>query len=58
MTYGAATEESVAKLKEAGIDTYVHTVNDPEEVEYGQSIGIAGFYTDSLSPEDLKMKDQ
>lgn len=57
-TYGAATEESVAKLKEAGIDTYVHTVNDPEEIEYGQNIGIAGFYTDSLSLEDLKMRDQ
>lgn len=54
MTDGAASEENVAMLKENGITTYVHTVNEAEKVKKGQSIGIAGFYTDSLSPEEIK----
>lgn len=53
MTYGSASEASIALLKEAGITAYVHTVNDLSEVEYGRSIGIGGFYTDSLSPDEI-----
>lgn len=53
MNYASATEEKVSALREAGIQTYVHTVNDMDVVKQCQDLGVVGFYTDTVSPSDF-----
>jgi glycerophosphoryl diester phosphodiesterase len=43
----------VASLKAAGAFTFVHTINNLQEVRQLEAEGIHGFYTDSLTPGDL-----
>lgn len=45
--------EFVAALKEKGIFTFVHTINDIEKVNEYQKLGVHGFYTDFLTNDDL-----
>lgn len=45
-----ASARFIAKLKAAGISTYVHTINDASEVSRLRGLGASGFYTDSISP--------
>lgn len=54
MNYENMTEDMVAKLKEAGIMTFTHTVNDMEEVRRELAMGVSGFYTDFLSLNDMQ----
>ncbi|WP_447955898.1 glycerophosphodiester phosphodiesterase family protein [Vreelandella sp. EE7] len=54
--YGLAMPRRMAErgdghaLSEAGISTYVHTVNTQRELEYYQSLSIDEIYTDWLAP--------
>lgn len=40
-------------MKELGFTVYEFTVNRVEEAKRSLNRGIASFYTDDLSPEDL-----
>lgn len=53
MSYGSASQDYVSRLHEAGIHTFAFTVNDMDQVNQGREIGITGYYTDTLSPEDM-----
>lgn len=39
-----------------GIDIYAHTVNDEDAAENLEAMGVAGIYTDFLTPENIKGK--
>lgn len=54
MWYYWATPEVMEIAKDYGIEVYVHTVNDTEDVEKLKSMGVKGFYTDFLTPEIIE----
>ena len=41
-----AVEGYVDGMLQSGIPLYIHTVNDPAEMESYLALGITGFYTD------------
>ncbi len=43
-------KEFLASLKEKGIYTYTHTINDEQKVKYFKSQGVDEVYTDFLNP--------
>jgi glycerophosphoryl diester phosphodiesterase len=43
----------MASLKAAGVFTFVHTINNMEDVRKLEAAGVYGFYTDTLAPGDL-----
>ena len=49
-----ATSEVMEIAKQYGIKVYVHTVNNKELVEKLGKLGVTGFYTDYITPEELK----
>lgn len=53
MNYWATTAETAEQLHSAGLQLYVFTVNEQQDLEHGVAIGIDGFYTDSVFPELL-----
>lgn len=55
MPQASARLEKSEILHGYGLKVYTHTVNKSYEVRYGLNSGIAGFYTDSLLPEDYFM---
>jgi glycerophosphoryl diester phosphodiesterase len=46
------TDEFATKLKDAGTNVYVHTINDLDEANDYLSRGVDGIYTDFLMLED------
>lgn len=44
----------VAKLKKAGAVTYVHTINDTDQVANYEKWGVYGVYSDVLTEEELE----
>lgn len=48
------TPEIISMAETYGIDIYVHTVNDPDDMESFRDIGVKGFYTDYIFPKDLE----
>jgi len=50
----ALSSEDIALLKEHGYTLYEFTVNRPDHAKIALERGISGFYTDCLSPADLK----
>jgi len=48
------TSKLISALKKLSIPIYVHTINTIEDVKKYQSLGIDGFYTDTLTNEILK----
>lgn len=53
LSYLDVDEWVVDKFKEAGADTFVHTVNDVEIMKQKRDIGVRGFYTDFIGPQDI-----
>ena len=53
MPRGRNTAAFVGALKDAGIYTYIHTINETFEVAEAEGVGVYGFYTDTLCPSDL-----
>lgn len=51
--FGEMSNEDAALMKELGFTVYEFTVNRVEEAKRSLNRGIASFYTDDLSPEDL-----
>lgn len=51
--YGEMSDEDAALMKELGFTVYEHTVNRADQAKLSLERGIAGFFTDTLSPEDL-----
>ena len=54
MNFWATTAETAEQLHSAGLQLYVFTVNEQEDLEHGMEIGIDGFYTDSVFPKLLR----
>ncbi|MRN54386.1 phosphatidylinositol-specific phospholipase C/glycerophosphodiester phosphodiesterase family protein [Paenibacillus monticola] len=50
-----ATTSFVNKLQQAGSRVYVHTVNDEEEIQKMDKLGVDGFYSDFISEDDLDL---
>lgn len=48
-----ATPEVIAAAETCGIDIYVHTVNKIDELKRLRDMGVKGFYTDYIFPENL-----
>lgn len=48
------TESFISKLDKVGVDTYVHTINNTEQMKKYEKMGVHGFYTDDLSEEELR----
>lgn len=48
-----AQHEFVTHLKENGILSYVHTVNEFTQIEAYKAIGVHGFYTDFITTDTL-----
>ncbi|MNJ05626.1 hypothetical protein D3C73_1670690 [compost metagenome] len=42
---------------QAGIPSYVHTINDPKEVLKFKRMGVYGFYSDFLGESDTSRTD-
>ena len=51
--YGEMSDEDAVLLRDLGFTVYEHTVNRADYARQSLERGIAGFYTDTLSPEDL-----
>lgn len=49
-----ATPEVMTVAKIYGIDIYVHTVNEIDDLKQLRDIGVKGFYTDYIYPENIK----
>ncbi|MGF7049218.1 glycerophosphoryl diester phosphodiesterase [Paenibacillus sp. DS2015] len=47
------TDTFIAGLDNAGLDTYVHTINDTEQMEKYEKMGVHGFYTDDLAEREV-----
>lgn len=47
-------EEFIKNLKDNGIYTYVHTVNDLEKAKFYIENGVDGIYTDYLLSRELE----
>ena len=43
----------VSKLTDAGIHSYVHTINDAELVQSYFDAGVTGVLTDFVTPADI-----
>ena len=39
----------VSRMSKAGVPLYVHTVNDPAEIQKYHAMGVYGVYTDIVS---------
>ncbi|MEC0239346.1 phosphatidylinositol-specific phospholipase C/glycerophosphodiester phosphodiesterase family protein [Paenibacillus dokdonensis] len=50
-----ATAGFVGSLKKINKLAFVHTINSPEEMAKYKARGVYGFYTDFVTPEDLKV---
>lgn len=48
-----ATPEFLAKIKSARLHSYIHTVNDIEEIKNYLSLGATGIYQDFVAPCDI-----
>ena len=46
-----AVDGYVSGMRAAGIPLYIHTVNDPAEMETYREMGISAFYTDKVLPD-------
>lgn len=57
MSTTRANKELVAALMQAGIPSYVHTINDPKEVLKFKRMGVYGFYSDFLGESDTSRTD-
>lgn len=44
--FGEVTPEEIRRLREAGIDVYVYTVNDPGDMEFLVNARVSGIFTD------------
>ncbi|MBP2001736.1 glycerophosphoryl diester phosphodiesterase [Paenibacillus shirakamiensis] len=53
MSGGRATSELVTGLNKMNIPSYVHTVNDVKQILKFKRMGVYGFYSDSLSTQDV-----
>lgn len=51
--YGEMSDEDAQLLADLGFTVYEHTVNRADQARRSLRRGIAGFYTDTLSQEDL-----
>lgn len=49
-----AKPEFLKALREIGVFTYVHTINDRKEMDYLLRIGAHGVYSDLLGPDDSR----
>jgi phosphoglycerol transferase MdoB-like AlkP superfamily enzyme/glycerophosphoryl diester phosphodiesterase len=47
----ALEEDLLKKLQEKGISTFIHTINDPQEITDLKALGADGFYTDFNTPK-------
>jgi glycerophosphoryl diester phosphodiesterase len=54
MPFQWATKEYVSNLKRAGKLTYVHTINDIEQLESLKAIGVHGYYTDHITYDSVE----
>ncbi len=54
LTYAADVEnsESIAEIAELGVPVYIHTINTAQEQSYWQKLGVYGFYTDCVVPDE------
>lgn len=52
--YGEMSDEDAALMQELGFTVYEHTVNRVDKARLSLQRGIAGFYTDTMAPEDLE----
>ncbi len=50
-----ATSSFVNKLQQAGARVYVHTINEEEEIQKMDKMGVDGFYSDFISEDDLDL---
>ncbi|WP_237690557.1 phosphatidylinositol-specific phospholipase C/glycerophosphodiester phosphodiesterase family protein [Paenibacillus caui] len=53
MSNSRANRKLIGALKKLGVPSYVHTVNDKQDVLTYEAMGAYGFYSDSLSEGDL-----
>lgn len=53
MPFERATASYMRKLSDAGAIAYVHSLNDPGEVQKYWSMGVHGVYTDFLAYSDM-----
>lgn len=49
-----ATPEFLKALNDCGVITFVHTINNREELDALKRIGVHGIYSDQLGPKDLQ----
>lgn len=49
-----ATSGFLSGLKQMGKRSFVHTINSPEAMDKYKAKGVYGFYTDFVTPEDLR----
>lgn len=54
MSATRANASLVASLNELGIPSYVHTINDRDQVLKFKRMGVYGFYTDFLEEKDVE----
>lgn len=54
MPENRTNEEFISKLNDAGVLTYVHTINNIADMKKYENMGIYGFYTDDLSEMVLR----
>lgn len=47
------TKNLVTSLNKLGVPTYVHTIDDEEEIKKFKKMGVYGFYTNSLTEEEV-----
>lgn len=52
MPQGRCSEDFVDSLGAMGVHTLVHTINDPQQASLLSDSGVAGIYTDFLTPGD------
>lgn len=50
------TQDFVSQIAEAGIDVYVHTVNDLEAIKNYLSSSVTGIYSDYIGESDLLLE--
>jgi len=54
MPENRVSKKFVKSLKQAGARVYVHTINNEKQIQKLSKIGVDGFYTDTVSENDLK----
>ena len=52
--YGKMPDEDAALMRDLGFTVYEYTVDRADKANFSLTRGISGFYTDTLSPDDLE----